>query len=350
MKKLHITTIFIVLFGASLFSQDIHFTQFYMSPLNLNPAMTGLMECNTRLVANYRNQWAGAIQSDAYNTYSVSYDQKIAVGRTDYFGIGGSLWGDVAGATRFGTTTGRISFSYSKKMGGYRKKAHYLVFGADAGISQRRININDLRWPSQHDGNGGWDGTNIPPEQNLITDQDFLFADLTAGLVWFSLLDYGNSFWIGLASHHLNRPNVSFLGDVVSLYSRNTIHAGGNFELKPGMSVVPGAIAMFQGPHVEFNVGTSLRFDMGSGRTRGDSQSWQVGLWYRLGNKVEGGVHSDAIILMTRLDYQYYGIGFSYDYNISKLRNSAAANGAFEFSLVYYICGPEKRSVYCPRF
>jgi len=133
------TKLFILAVGlmmaTSVVGQDIHFSQFYMSPLNLNPAMTGVNNCKTRMVANYRNQWASAIGSNAYNTYSVSYDQKMPIGREDYFGVGGSLWGDVAGESRFGTTQARLSASYSKKMAGYRKKASYLVIGADAALT-----------------------------------------------------------------------------------------------------------------------------------------------------------------------------------------------------------------------
>src|SRR6056297_1942076 len=113
--------------ASTSFGQDIHFSQFYLSPLNLNPAMTGVMNCNIRLTANYRNQWASVLKSNAYSTYSVSYDQRIPVGRNDYFGIGGTFWGDVAGEANFGTTTGKLSGSYSKKMGGYRNSANYLV-------------------------------------------------------------------------------------------------------------------------------------------------------------------------------------------------------------------------------
>ena len=46
-------------------AQDIHFSQFYQSPLNLNPALTGVMNCNHRIVANYRNQWASVLKSNA---------------------------------------------------------------------------------------------------------------------------------------------------------------------------------------------------------------------------------------------------------------------------------------------
>ena len=336
-----------------LSSQDIHFTQFYMSPLNLNPAMTGVMNCKTRMIANYRNQWAAVLAANAYNTYSVSYDQKIPVGREDYFGIGGSLWGDVAGESRFGTTQGRVSFSYSKKMAGYRKKASYLVIGADAALSNRSISAADLRWPSQITSTG-WDPT-MGVDELAGIDKDFLYPDLAAGLLWFSVIDDNTNWYLGAAIHHLNSPDVSFLGQKVSLYSRYTVHAGVQFELQRKISLLPFAVFMAQGPHRTFNGGANLRFAMGPSRT--SNQSWEIGTWYRLGQrsnpeKGENAVslHSDAIILSSRFNYENFGIGFSYDINVSSLRQASAANGAFEFSLVYNICGPENRGVYCPRF
>ena len=338
---------FIVLAGLnSAKAQDIHFSQFYMSPLNLNPALTGVMNCKTRFVANYRNQWASVLKANAYNTYSASYDQKVPVGREDYFGIGGTLWSDVAGQSRFGTTQGKISLSYSKKMAGHRKKASYLVLGVDGGITQRRISDKDLIWPNQITASG------IDPDltsgEANFQDFDFLFADLGAGLLWFSVIDENTNYYVGAALHHLNQPDVSFLGSVESLYTRMTVHAGAQFEIQPKMSLLPYFIYMAQGQHREFNAGTSVRFALGPSRL--SNQSWQIGAWYRIGSKEEGGIHSDAVILSTRFDYENFGIGFSYDVNVSKLSSAGAANGAFEFSLQYLICGPENRGVYCPRF
>lgn len=341
-----IGVVLFVLSSLAMNAQDIHFTQFYMSPLNLNPAMTGVMNCKTRMVANYRNQWAAVLAANAYNTYSVSYDQKIPVGREDYFGIGGSLWGDVAGESRFGTTQGRVSLSYSKKMAGYRKKASYLVIGADAALTSRSISNADLRWPSQIT-REGFDQTLPNNEPNFI-DTDFLYADIAAGLLWFSVIDNNTNWYVGAALHHLNRPNVSFLGDEVNLYSRYTLHAGLQFEIARKISMLPFGVYMAQGPHRSLNAGTNFRFAMGPSRTT--NQSFEVGAWYRVGNKVEGGLHSDAVILSTRFNYEQFGIGFSYDINVSGLRQASPANGAFEFSLIYNICGPESRGVYCPRF
>ena len=334
-------------------AQDIHFTQFYMSPLNLNPAMTGVMNCKNRFIGNYRNQWASALGANAFNTYSVSYDQKTPIGRDDYFGIGGTLWGDVAGESRFGTTSGRLSLSYSKKMAGYRKKASYLVFGADGGIVQRRVRTGDLIWPGQIDGTGVVN----PGGGEVIPDTDFIYADLSAGVLWFSVIDKYTNWYLGAALHHLNQPNVNFFESAVSLYSRTTIHGGAQFPLKPKISVLPFFVWMAQGPHRQFNGGANLRFALGPSRL--SNQSWEVGAWYRLGTQAgpagtaeenQSSLHSDAVILSTRFNYEQFGIGFSYDINVSKLASGSSANGAFEFSLTYDICGPENRGVYCPRF
>jgi len=354
-----VALIFVLAITCKLVSaQDIHFTQFYMSPLNLNPAMTGVNNCKNRVIVNYRNQWAPVLAANAYNTWSASYDQKNPVGREDYFGFGASVWGDVAGESRFGTTQYRLSASYSKKMAGYRKKASYLVIGADGALTNRSISTEDLRWPSQIT-SSGFD-KNLPGE--TIENQSFLYPDLSAGLLWFSVIDDYTNWYFGAAVHHLNRPNVSFFRGAsqqakVSLYSRYTLHAGLQMPVQRRISLLPFGVFMAQGPHREFNGGANLRFALGPSRTT--NQSWEAGLWYRVGLKTTGfnsnnepttALHSDALILSTRFNYESFGLGFSYDINVSGLRQANPANGAFEFSAIYNICGPESRGVYCPRF
>ena len=328
-------------------AQDIHFSQFYLSPLNLNPAMTGVMNSNIRLVANYRNQWASVLRSNAYNTYSVSYDQKVAVGRNDFFGVGGTFWGDRAGEANFSTLTGKLSLSYSKFMGGDRTRKQYLVVGAEGGVAQRSIDFLKLRWGTQHDGEGGYD-PNLDSQEDGFDRDNFLFADMAAGLLWFMVFDENNNLYLGGSFHHLNRANQSFnSAEEDLLYSRFTVHLGGEFMVNDRFGLVPGAIVMSQGPSFQVNAGTSLKFLFGSKRTY---QAFQIGAWARIANKVETGILNDAAILSTRFDYESFSIGFSYDVNISPLQTASNSNGGFEFALVYKIDGDEKRNVYCPNF
>ena len=330
---------------------DIHFSQFYMSPTNLNPALTGVMNCNIRLTANYRNQWSSVTGfQNSFNTYSASYDQRIPVGRYDYFGVGLTLWGDVAGTSRFTTNTAKLSGSYAKRMGGYRDESHYLVLGADAGVSQRSIDFLALRWGTQHDGEGGFDATADSQEVGNFDRDNFVFADLSAGLLWFSVLDENNSFFIGGAYSHLNRANISFNGEGdETLFTKITLHAGGEFSgAGSRIAIVPNIVTFFQGPSWQVVPGTAVRFRLGNSRRY--YQAFQIGAWARITHRLDDQTHMDALILTTRFEYEDFGIGFSYDLNTSSLNEASNFNGAFEFSINYRICGPEKRNVYCPNF
>lgn len=348
MKRLYYLVLSGMLFATvNTVAQDIHFSQFYMSPLTLNPAMTGVMNCNTRFIANYRNQWSPVIPGNAYNTYAASFDQKMPVGRYDNFGFGANLWADVAGSLDFTTFTGKLSGSYAKRVGGSRKKSNYLVAGAELGISQRSVDFLNAQFPNQQSG-GVFDPTIDPGESFDLIDDNFIFADVGLGLLWFSVLGDQTNFYLGAAVNHLNRPDISFFTDTdVSYYMRTVIHGGGEFELNDNVSLLPGAVAFFQGPSMEINAGTSIRFAMGSAY---DDQSFQVGAWFRVANHFEEALTADALILSTRFDFSQFGIGFSYDVNVSSLRQASNANGSFEFSLIYQLCGPQTRGVYCPKF
>ena len=327
--------------------QDIHFSQFYMSPLTLNPALTGVMNCNTRLVGNYRNQWASVLGKSSYNTYAVSYDQKMPVGRYDNFGFGANIWSDVAGSLDFATLTLKLSGSYARRVGGDRRKSHYMVLGAEAGVSQRSLDYTNAQWPSQVT-----DGSFCPtcPNNEPQLADNFLFGDVGVGLLWFSVLNKKTNWYMGAAINHLNQANLSFYredGEAVEKYYTKTVfHAGGQFPMGDGdISLVPGAVFFNQGPSLEINAGNSFRFNLD-----GQDQSFQFGGWVRLARHFEKPLLMDAFILSTRFDFSNWGIGFSYDINVSSLSAESRGNGGFEFSMIYLVCGPQSRGVYCPKF
>ena len=226
-------------------------------------------------------------------------------------------------------------------------ESQQVVVGADAGASQRSIDFLNLRYGSQHDGQGGFD-QNLPTGETFDND-NFIFADISAGLLWFSVFDEDNNFYAGAAFSHLNRANQSFQNDdFEELYSKFTIHAGGEFLVSDRVGLVPGVVTFFQGPSFQLNAGTSLKFLLGKSKKL--QQAFQIGAWYRIANHFNDAITSDAFILSTKFDYEQFSIGFSYDVNVSSLRPASNSNGAFEFAMTYKICGPEVRNVYCPNF
>jgi type IX secretion system PorP/SprF family membrane protein len=347
MRRSLTTLVLALVCALSVNAQDIHFSQFYMSPLNLNPAMTGIMNCTQRLTFNHRNQWSPILRSKSYQTYSFSYDQRIPIGRYDYMGVGGTLWRDEAGTVDYGQLQAKLSASYSKRMAGGRHEGHYLVAGFEAGAQQTGLDLSKAQWGTQHNGNGGFDA-NAPSNENFNRNS-IIFADLSAGLLWFSVFSNDNTFYVGGAYHHLNRPNISFNRDKKEiLYSRFTGHVGGEFKMGDKTALVPNAIIMFQGKSMEVTPGVSLKFLLS--KFKYDKQSFQIGAWTRIANKPLSGVLNDALILTTRFDYNQFTIGFSYDATTSLLRKAAPTTGGYEFSLMYNICGRERRNVYCPSF
>src|ERR1700760_4645709 len=80
--------------------QDLHFSQWFNSPLMTNPANTGFIpEADYRLGANYRNQWS-AVMSVPYQTMSIWGDAQVFRNQIEngWMGLGGAILKDDAGA------------------------------------------------------------------------------------------------------------------------------------------------------------------------------------------------------------------------------------------------------------
>ena len=93
-------TLFFILLIASLTSnaQDPDFSQFFASPLTLNPALTGKFGGSLRAAGNYRNQWPSIY--NAYTTATISVDGGIlknTIPEFDQFGIGIMAFTDKSG-------------------------------------------------------------------------------------------------------------------------------------------------------------------------------------------------------------------------------------------------------------
>jgi type IX secretion system PorP/SprF family membrane protein len=52
-------------------AQDPHFSQFFSSPLTLNPALTGKFDGNFRIAGNYRDQWPAISKTFVTSTFSI---------------------------------------------------------------------------------------------------------------------------------------------------------------------------------------------------------------------------------------------------------------------------------------
>ncbi len=319
-------------------SQDIHFSQFYASPMTLNPALTGLVPCSYRATANYRNQWASV--TTPYVTFSASYDMRILEEKlpgNDMAGVGLVIMNDKAGDGQLSNLTLAGSAAYHKVFGATNNMDASL--GIQLSYTQRSIDESLLIFPNQFD----VDQFNpLFPSGENISD-NLAYPDFHAGGLFSDKFSEKVTAFAGFSMFHIIAPKESFLGDPNKLSNRMTIHAGAKYSVNSKIGITPNIIVMMQNGAREINVGTGVEYDLSK---TADVKSAILGLgaWFRVG---------DAVILVPTVEWKNIRIGLSYDINISDLTAASNGRGGFEVSLTYLGClakGPTKPMlVPCPR-
>jgi hypothetical protein len=102
-------------------AQDPSFSQFFSSPLKVNPALTANINADWRAIANFRNQWIGP--ASPYITGTISYDAKMFQKKIpnvendgNVFGLGGMLMYDKAMGGVVKSSYASMDLSYKVKL------------------------------------------------------------------------------------------------------------------------------------------------------------------------------------------------------------------------------------------
>lgn len=308
----------------SLLAQDPQFSQFYAAPLYLNPAFAGSTG-QARAGINYRNQWP-AIDAN-FTTMSAYFDYFI---EDKSSGIGVMLMRDMEGLAGLRSMSLGVQYSYELKL------TDYLGFrpGAQVALFNRDVNFGKLTFGDQYDPATG-DFINPTTAESFNTNFSKTFIDLGFGGVLFT-----KKAWLGVAAHHLNKPNQSIIDEKSQLPIKLSIHGGFKFLMRPGViengiysrtaerSIAPAIQYRHQGKFDQLDLGMYFTFE-----------PLVLGTWYRgvPFKQVDGFVNNESIVLLlgfTKLGAKdAINVGYSFDYTISKL--GIGSGGAHEFSLVY---------------
>ena len=333
MKKLYKILGCVFLLSANVaLAQDMHFTQFYSSPLYLNPAFTGANVCS-RVALTYRNQWPGV--STAYQSFLLSADHYLD---KYHLGIGLLLGNDEAGTGQLRTTIIDPSIAYEARI----NKSIAVRLGVQPGIGMRSINFNNLLFGDQI-ARGG----NVPTIENPVHSKTYFDANAGA-------LIYTDKAWVGISIFHINRPNESLIGDVAKMPVKFTLQGGYKFPLSDKnekdefqqKSFTTAVHIMGQSKFDQMDIGGYY-----------SQYKFSLGLWYRGLPLVKaykpGYPNNDAIDVVVGFQTKRMYIGYSYDITISNLSN--VSNGAHEISISYQLCKPKKKKKYrtqlaCPKF
>lgn len=334
MRKLLLTVTICLSF--SVYGQDPHFSQFFSSPLTLNPALTGKFDGTLRVAGNYRNQWPAF--NNVYTTSTLSVDFSIlnrVLPETDTWGVGIMALNDKAGGDILKTTFVGISTAYHKALNedGFSQ----IGIGFQAMYGQKRLDNSKLYYEDMLTPFGF---TGVTQEVYNNNDLNINYFDVNAGLIYTVSTTDRNNFYLGASMYHINRPKESFKGDARwNIGARTTISAGGYFPVSESLTLHTSGIFQTQSKATETTFGGALSSSLNNDEV--NPTNIYGGIWVRV---------KDAIIPYLGLEFGGMRLGASYDINTSSLKSGSQSRGGMELSIIYIKRPVDGKNVPCPKF
>ncbi len=345
MKQTFSIIIFLLVSGLSVFAQDKHFSQFYASPILINPALSGAFDGKYRVGVIYRDQWRGALDNP-FVTFAASLDLRFDIGKRRVFrdAVSGGIafFTDRVGGIDFNTNQMALVGAYHKALD--RRSTQYLSAGIKFGLTQRNLNFDQLSFQDQFNGLDGF--TNPTGEE--LENNNYSYSDMATGIYYTVTPERQTSYYAGLALHHFNVPNASFYRSEddpkETLYMKSVLHLGARLPIGRNKQIFPRVLMMLQGPHLQLDAGLNLRMALSDF----NSMAIHAGAWLRP-VKNDKSMNLDAVIAMVGVEFSNILFGLSYDSNINSIANYGKMHGAFEFSIMY-LGEYENETILCPTF
>jgi type IX secretion system PorP/SprF family membrane protein len=337
MKKIVSTLTVCVALAFVCNAQDPNFSQFFASPMTLNPALTGKFDGVYRFSTNYRNQWPTI--NNAYTTMTASLDMGIMKNRIpeiDQFGVGIMAYSDKAGNGALNSTYYALSAAYHKGLdeNGY----HQIGAGFQGTYMNRRLDLTKVYFQDQLTPFGF---TQVTSESFSTPQVKLNYFDLNAGVFYNGSTNGYNNFYLGASMYHINRPRETFQKGNFLLNARTTIQAGGKIPVGPYNFIHIAANHSMQGNAKNTMLGGAYAMNMNN--SEDNPTNFYIGAWYRF---------ADAVIPYIGLEFGEWHFGASYDVNTSSLKPASNSRGGVEISLVYIKkpVDPNARKLNCPKF
>ena len=324
-------TVMFLLMTISSYGQDPSFSQFFSSPLNINPALTANINTDWRVISNIRDQWVGL--ASPYATGTISYDTKIMqnkypnVSENNFVGLGGMLMYDRAMSGIVKSSYASLDLSYNITIAeDDNSNKHRLGIGFGAIYGRRYVDFSKLDFEEQFTGSGF--NTGLPTGEAFLSNMK-PFVSASTGLVY-SYSNEKSNLDIGIAAFNVNKPKQTFLQDQNQyLAMRSVAHI--NFETFINDRVVFNSNGIYQtqakASYLSFGAALGYYLD------EGEETMITGGLWYSSKN---------AIIPYAGIAYKDFQFGLTYDATISKLAVSATNLTTWELSFKF---GGKKKKI-----
>ena len=311
-------------------AQDMHFSQFFVTPLLINPA-NAAVENDLDIGIINRTQWKAVAQP--FTSYGISISGKT--GRNNKkgkLGLGLDCYYDKSGDASFVSLQSGFNVAYCVKLSRYS----FLSAGIKLNYNQKSLQTNSFQWGEQYDGRSY--NASLASGEHFNNLQTIRFLDVATGLNYtfkkgekHATANTIRIFNVGVSGFHLNSSNVNFYNNsLTKLPPRILAYFQASIGINnSNVTALPKIYYQIQGKQQELVMGCLLSISpKNESRITGyvTSNVFNIGLLYR---------NRDAVIAVMQYEIKNYVLGISYDVNTSKLSSSSSGRGAFEISLRY---------------
>lgn len=322
MKALRLVTLACFLLSLGLAkAQDLHFSQYYASPLTLNPALTGKHDGLYRFNAIYRDQWRNLYNAPNFNngggegamfmTPAVSVDFSLLKDKlkNDALGVGAQFVYDKDGEL-FRTYQASIALAYHK---GLDKEGRYnLSLGLQGVYRNNTVGLDPLTTFSD---NINAPGTTSADIANINFDTRHLF-DFNAGLMFDGRVTDWMTVYAGVNWLHIPNPSNDFVSDTTAVEAETpwnwVTHGGIEMLINDRIYVIPGVLYQrTQTENQEINFGSTFGYQFRN-ENFDPTAAVYLGAWYRW---------DDAIIAKAGFDYKNFRVSGAYDIGILQMKD-----------------------------
>lgn len=293
------------------YAQDTRFSQSYLNPLKLNPAIMGSNH-DIKLLLDNRTQWGSIDKGFRSFNAAVVYPLYIA-SEKEKLDLGLNFLSDRAGA--FSTTDVSLSFGYGLKIA----DNSHLSFALQGGYVQKSLSVQNLSFDEQYI-LGTYSAGNPNGESELSEKKGY--ADVGYGMMWYYNPSKASgakmNAFIGMSGFHLNTPNESLIKNKAgNLPAKLAFQGGIKIFGKDKVDFIPNIRVTTQKGSEEVAAGLCTDYSFA------ENFKVTLGVWYR---------SHDAFAVALGMDSRYFSIGYSYDI-VTDLNRYVAAANAHEITL-----------------
>lgn len=338
--RLYVVVAFLVaVLGAN--AQDFHFSQFYASPLTLNPALTGNFNGFYRITGIYRNQWPGLTQNKpAFSTPSISLDFSLLKDKLKHgsLGVGLVFVNDQQNGKSFNTNHILGSVAYNMGFGPTNK--FQIGLGFQGGVAMTKVDFAKLQFAdgyySDPTSGTGFSYDAAQAGESLASGSK-VKGVFNAGLFLKYEFHKGMRVYAGYSFNNATQYKQDYILNSIEQFRipfRHTVHGGFEFDVKDAAVLIPGVLFQTQAKATETNFGLTAGIHVKRDPDPLQRATFFLGLWNRL--------NKGNYTLIPKVGFEYKGFraGFAYDAHLGKQYNDSKAIGgsypqAFEITLSY---------------